>query len=123
MKFLIALCLFMASAYATTFVEFECPDLPATGIAEIEIDQPKIATAYVWLESKIASSTLNGIELIGKSLRVEAKKQKSYYELKLKPVGDSKIQDIHLLLGHSAELSSSVHFKNGLKYRGKCQVK
>ncbi len=123
MKFLVALWLCCASAHATTFVEFECPDLPAAGIAELDINQRKEVTAYVWLETKLASSSLSGIELSGKSRLVEPKKENNYYDLKLRPVADSKIRDIHLRLGHSTALSSHVRLKNGLEYRGKCRVK
>lgn len=123
MKLFFALWLTLTPTFASTFIEFECLDLPATGIAEIEIHQRKEAIAYVWLESRLTSRASSGLELIGKSRLVEARRQKPYYDLQLKTVENSQIETVRLQLGHQSSLSSHVRLKNGRVFSGKCRVK
>ncbi len=138
MKFVVALCLFYSSAYAGHFVEFECSSpsvsyifkLQAAGSVEIDVQSVEYSEAFGWVDATLvdagfnqATSTINDIELAGKSRLIERDTLKPYYHVQLKTVGLSDVATANLLLGHPGQLSSVIRLKDGREYRGKCTIK
>lgn len=138
MKFFIALCLFCSTAYAGQFVEFECTSpsvsyifkLSAQGSVEIEVQNSVYEEAFGWMDATLVdagfnqvATSINGVEMVGKSRLIEGDTLKPYYHVQLKPVGLSDVALVNLLLGHPGHISSFVRLKSGHEYRGKCSIK
>lgn len=138
MKLFIAMCLLISVAQAGQFVEFNCESpavsyifkLEAQGTVEIEMQNIDYKEAHGWMEATLVdagfnpiATSINGVEMIGKSRLIEGDMINPYYHVQLKPVGNSEVQVVNLLLGHGGKLSSSVRLKSGHEYRGKCAIK
>tara|TARA_R100000656_G_scaffold115747_1_gene88333 strand:+ start:1271 stop:1687 length:417 start_codon:yes stop_codon:yes gene_type:complete len=138
MKILAALCLFISSAHAGQFIEFSCEapavsyifKLEAQGTVELDINNVNYTEAHGWMEATLVdagfnpvATSINGVEMVGKSRLIEGDMIKPYYHVQLKPVGVSDVQVVNLLLGHGGKLSSNVRLKTGHEYRGKCAIK